>query len=106
MFYPILEMPDWKDDTLGFSRSASPILTEAACESGFLLGWLELCQEQSVSNADLVGIERLDHCRDKLRQSGAAGDVGRILAYLGSDLLNGVLRFLQFEKRVKTLRLL
>jgi hypothetical protein len=44
MLYPILEMPDGKDDALGFPCGSSPILTKAACEGCFLLGWLELRQ--------------------------------------------------------------
>jgi hypothetical protein len=44
MLYPILEMPDGKDDALGLPCRAAPILTKAASESGFLLGWLELRQ--------------------------------------------------------------
>ncbi len=82
MLYPIMEMTNGKDDTLGFSCGSSPILTKATCEGGFLLGWLELCQEQGVSNPDLLGIERLDHCRNKLCQSCASGDVGGSLANL------------------------
>ena len=61
MLYPILEMPDGKHDALGLPCGSSPILTKTTCEGGLLLGWLEFCQEQGVSNADLLGIERLDH---------------------------------------------
>ena len=95
MLYPILEMPDGKDDALGLPCCPTPILTKAACEGCFLLGWLELGQKQGVSDADFLGIERLDHCRDKLGQPGTAGDVCGCLAHLGSDLFDGVLRFLQ-----------
>jgi hypothetical protein len=44
MLYPILEMPDGKDDALGLPCCPTPILTKAACEGCFLLGWLELRQ--------------------------------------------------------------
>ena len=64
MLYPILEMANRKDDALGLPCGSAPILTETACECGFLLGWLELRQKQGVSDADLLGIERLDRCRD------------------------------------------
>jgi hypothetical protein len=44
MLYPILEMPNGKDDAFGLPCCPTPILTKAACECGFLLGWLELRQ--------------------------------------------------------------
>jgi len=102
----MLEMPDGKNDALGLPCCASPILTKAASESRFLLGWLELRQKQGMSDADLFGIERLDHCRDKLGQSGASGDVSGCFADLRPDLLDGVLRLLQIQKRMKALRFL
>lgn len=61
MFYLILEMPNGKDNAFCLPCCPTPSLTKAASEGGFLLCWLELCQEQGVSNADLLGIEPLDH---------------------------------------------
>ena len=106
VFYPLLEMPNRKNDALGLPCGSSPILAKAACEGGFLLGCLELRQKQGVSYTDLLGIERLHDCRNKFRQSGAAGDVRGELAYLRTDLLDGVFRLLQIQKRMKALRLL
>jgi len=105
MLNPMLEMPHGKQDALGFAAAPTPILTKATCKGGFLLGWLELCQEQGVSNPDFLCIERLDHCWNKLCQSCASGNVGGSLANLRPNLLDGVLRFLQIQKRMESLRL-
>jgi hypothetical protein len=106
LLYPVLEMTDWKDDALSLPSGSAPLLTETVVECGFLLGWLELRQKQGVTDADLLGVERFDHYRDKLRQSGAAGNVGGSLADLRPNLLDAVLRLLQIQKRMKALRLL
>src|SRR5713226_3948179 len=98
-------MPDGKDDALGLPCCPTPIFPVAVGKSLLLLGWLELRQEQGVSDADLLGVERLDHCRNKFRQSGAAGDVGRSLPNLRPDLLDAIFWLLQIQKRMKALRL-
>jgi hypothetical protein len=48
--------------------------------------------------ADLLGIERFDHRRDKLRQADTRGTVRGRFANLRGNLLNVVLRVFQVEQ--------
>jgi len=105
VFYPVVQVSHGKQNAFGFSCRPTPILAEAVGEGLLLLCWLQLRQQQSVSDADLLGIERLYRLRHKLREPDARGDIGRVLADLRRDLLNAVLRLLQLKQGIEPLRL-
>ena len=69
MLNPLLQVPYREQDTLGLASCAVPLLAKTVGECLFLLRGLQLCQEQGVAYADLLGIERLDHWRGKLGQT-------------------------------------
>jgi hypothetical protein len=56
--------------------------------------------------ADLLGIERFDHRRDKLHQADTRGTVRGRFANLRGNLLNVVLRVFQVEQGLESLRFL
>jgi len=106
MLYPVLEMSDGEQDALGLLPCPRPLLAETFEEGLLLLVGLEFGQQEGVSHADLLGIERLHHWLGKLGEPDALGDIGRRLSCLGRDLLDAVLRLLQVEQGAKSLRLL
>jgi hypothetical protein len=66
---PELQVSERQEDTSGF-RSAVVDLFEASRECGFLLVSGELRQQQRMADVDLIGIERLDRCGDKVKPAG------------------------------------
>ena len=52
-------MPDGEQDALGLLAFRAPILFEASGKRLFLLGGLELRQQERMADADFVGQKRL-----------------------------------------------
>ena len=103
---PEVQAANGKQDALRLLPSRAPVLFEAGRECLFLLGGLELRQQEGMPDADLLAVEGFDHHGNKLGQSQTSGNVGRVLTGPGGDLLDGVYRLLQAKKRTEALRLL
>jgi hypothetical protein len=95
---PEVKAPHWKQDALRFLPARAPILFEASRESLFLLGWLELRQQERMADADLLAVERIYDCLRKFDQTQPRGHIHRTLARLRGNLFDAVLRLLQFEE--------
>jgi hypothetical protein len=72
---PLLQVPRGDQDAFGLGSGSVPLLAEAVGECLLLLCGLQLCPQKSMAYADLLGIERFDHRRDKLRQADTRGTV-------------------------------
>jgi hypothetical protein len=92
MLNPLLQVPRGDQDAFGLGSGSVPLLAEAVGECLLLLCGLQLCPQKSMAYADLLGIERFDHRRDKLRQADTRGTVRGRFANLRGNLLNVVLR--------------
>jgi hypothetical protein len=95
---PEMQTANGEQDTFCLLPSCTPVLFEASRECLFLLGWLELRQQERMADADLLAVERI---LDGLRQFGQAqpcGHVHRALARLRGNLFDAVLRLLQIEE--------
>jgi hypothetical protein len=66
--------------------AAHPNPYESSLQGRLPVG-LKLRQKQDLPDVDFLGIERLDDSRNKLRQSGAGGDVRGQLADLRADFV-------------------
>jgi hypothetical protein len=64
-----MQTTNGKQDAFCLLASRTPILFEASRECLFLLGLLELCQQERMADADLLAVERI---HDDLRQFGQA----------------------------------
>ena len=58
-----------------------------------------------MSDADLIGIERIDRCRNKVSQFQPRSHEDGTLAHLRRDLLDAVLRLVQVQQGAEALRL-
>jgi hypothetical protein len=103
---PELEIADREQDALGFLPSIAPILFEASGVCLFLLVGLELRQQERVTDADLLAVERFDHNWSKLGQLQPASHIRGRFAGSGCDLLDAVLRLFQIEKGAEAVGLL
>jgi hypothetical protein len=55
--------------------------------------------------ADLVFVERLDHCRSEFRQFHSLGAISGSFPRLRGDLFDAVFRLLQVQQGAESLRL-
>jgi hypothetical protein len=104
---PELQVPYWKQDTLGLAVARpTPVFAEASRERLFLLVGRQLRQQERMTDANFVSVEGFDRNRDEVNQLQPGGNEGRRLPCFGRDLLDGVGRLLQIEKRLEAVRLL
>ena len=96
---PELQAPHGKQDALGLAVArCAPVFTEASRERLFLLvGW-QLGQQERMTDADFIAIERFDRCRNEVDQFEPGGNEGRWFSCLRGDLLDGVGRLFQIEQ--------
>jgi len=57
---PELKNADGQEDALRLAAATLPVLPKASGESGLLLVGLKLCQQESVPDANLLGVKCLD----------------------------------------------
>ena len=88
-----------------FAAAVLLVLPKASGERGLLLVGLELRQQESMADADLLGIEGIDYRHRQFGKFDTGGDIGRSLACLCGDLFDAVPRLVQIEKSAKALRL-
>ena len=96
-FNPELQIAHRQKNPCGLVRSVIDFL-EASRKRLLLLVGGQLCQEQRMAHADLVGIESIDRCGHKVNQFQPSGHERRLFAHAGADLLNAVLGLLQSQK--------
>jgi hypothetical protein len=95
---PEMQTANGEQDAFGLLSTRAPILFEASRECLFLLGWLELRQQERMTDTDVLTVERI---YDGLRQFGQAqprGHIHRTLARLRGNLFDAVLRLFQVEE--------
>ena len=104
MLDPLLQMANREQDALALA-AVRILLLIASGECFFLLRGLQFGQQERVAHADFILGKGFDNGGGKLDQSQSRCDVCGILANLGSDLLDGVLRLLKPHQRGEALRL-
>src|SRR5580658_2714451 len=82
---PELETADREKDAFCLLSAVAPILFEAGSECLFLLVGLELCQQERVTNTDLLAVEGFDHNGSKLGQLQPASHIRGRFARSGRD---------------------
>jgi hypothetical protein len=95
---PEMQTANGEQDAFGLLASRAPILFEASGECLFLLGGLELRQQERMADANLLTIESIHGGLRQFGQAQPRGHIHRSLARLRGNLFDAVLRLLQIEE--------
>jgi hypothetical protein len=95
---PLLQVSYRKQNAFCLGSGSVPLFAKAIGECLFLLRWLQFCEQQGMSNANLFGIESLDHWRCKLGQTDSLRTICWRFSNFRGDLLDAVLRVFQVEQ--------